>query len=354
MSVYPAVDAAQTSTRIHQIDSPRSVIAGSENPIPVTVTVYYNNTIAGDHLLVGILDAGLTPQRIVPGVVVSSTDPCVNQPEAAALCEITTRAGSGAEGIAFQIGGIFGGKRGPGPWNLNITSALFNLQNSIISGSVSSSLFEVILTPVPLNVVVPSPVAVSIDGVRQPPGPTSVGVALGQHNITVPDLVQVDQSTRLRFDYWSDGYPTTLRNIVVTGTTTLQAVYVTQNLLTLMGVQQNLEQNATGAGWYDATANATFSANRYEPITGVLGAIGGRLSFQGWYENGQLVTNSPTGTISMDKPHTLTAIWGVDYSTPAAIMLGIIAVIIIFLALLRRRNEPPHARRRSKSRRKHS
>lgn len=347
--MYPAVEAAQT-TRVYQVTGPSSVVAGSENPIPVATTVYYNNTLPGYQLVVGILDAGLLPETVVPGVVISSSDPCVNQPEPAALCVITTRTASGVERINFQIGGIFGGKRGPGTWELNITSALIDPQNNLVPGSVSGKLFEIGLTPVVLSVIVPSSVVVLVDGLQQPPGPATVGVALGQHNVTLPMLVQVGPSTRLRFDRWSDGYPSAFRRIVVTNTTSLQGVYVTENLLTLV----DAEQNATGSGWYDAATNATFSSNEYQPLTGLLGAIGGRLSFQGWYENGQLLTNSPTGTIAMDKPHTLTAVWQVDYSTPATITLGVIAAILVIILVLHRRNEPPPRRGRSKSRRKHS
>ncbi|HXZ90751.1 MAG TPA: hypothetical protein VEG61_06795 [Candidatus Dormibacteraeota bacterium] len=344
VSVFPAVEAAPTTT-IYQINSPGSEIAGSENPLPVAVTVYYNNTVSGYLLLVGILDTAMTPARIVPGVVVSSTDPCVSQSATGALCAITVSKSSGIERIYFQVGGIFGGRRHPGVWELNVTSVLIDHQGNLVAGSVSSRLFKINLTPVALNVDVPSNVAVSVDGVLQPAGPVSIGVALGGHNVTVPQLVNVSQSTRLRFDHWSDGYPSPLRSILVTNPTTLQADYLTQNLLTLIGGQGN----ATVSSWYDANKNATFSAAQSEPMSGALGV---RLLFQGWYENGQLLTNSLAGTISMDKPHTLTALWRVDYSIPAAIMLGIIAVLIIAYLLVQRRNRTTTARRGSKRRRK--
>jgi hypothetical protein len=344
---YPA-EAAQTT--IHQIISPKSVIAGSQNPIPVAVMVYYNNTVPGDGLVVGILDAALRPQRIVPGVVISSTDPCINQPELAALCTITIRAASGAERITFQIGGIFGGRRAPGTWVLNFTSALIDVQGHLVPGSVSSTIFMITLVPVALTISVPAQVAVSVDGVQQTPGPVSIGVGLGQHNITVPELVQVNETTRLRFTQWSDGYPTTLRSIVVINATTLQAVYVRQNLLTLIGAGQN----ATGTGWYDANTNATFSTNQYQPMRGVLASFGAKLVFHGWFENGQLLTSSSTGTIGMGSPHTLTAIWQVDYSIPEAILFAAVAAVIVILLALRRRKLTRPRRRRQRTRRKHS
>ena len=159
-------------------------IAGSQQPIPVTVTVYYNDTTPGYELVVGILDARAVPQSVVPGIVTTSTDPCLNQGELAARCVIKVPTASGVERIGFQIGGIFGGERGPGMWYLNMTSVLLDGKGNLVPHSMSSTIFSMNLTPVTLNVVVPGSVAVSVDGVEQAPGPSAVGVALGQHNIS--------------------------------------------------------------------------------------------------------------------------------------------------------------------------
>jgi hypothetical protein len=348
-SVYPTVEAAQTTT-VYQVTSPSSAVAGSQIPIPVLATVYYNNTVPGYLLVVGILDAGLSPQQIVPGVITSSSDTCINQPELAAICAITTRSASAVEQIDFQIGGLFGGRHEPGTWQLNITSALIDPQNNLVPGSASSKLFEISLTPVSLNVVVPQSAVVSVDGIAQPAGPVVVAVGLGPHNVTVPYVVEAGPSTRLRFENWSDGNPNAFRTVVVVAnTTTLRAVYVTQNMLTLV----DTEGNSTGAGWYDSDTNAKFSATQSVPVTGLLGVIGGRLTFRGWYEDGLLVSNSLSGEIAMDKPHTLTAVWQVDYSIPATIVLVIIAAIVVIFLVLRR-NKAVTRRGRSRRRRTRS
>jgi hypothetical protein len=312
--------------------------------------ILYNNTAVGNHLVVGVLDANVSPQTLVPGVVTSSTDTCSNQPELAARCIIALTKSSGVEQIEFQIGGILGGKQGPGIWVLNITSVVIDQQNNLVPDSISSKLFRINLTPVALNVNVPSNVVVSVDGVPQPAGPASVGVALGPHVLTVPQIVNVTQSTRLRFDHWSDGNPSTNRTVNITDSTTLQADYVTQNLLTLIGVQGN----QTVPAWYDSDTNATFSTDKYEPVSGGLNALGLRLSFQGWYENGQLLTASPTGSISMDTPHILTAVWQVDYTVPAAIVVLaiLVAALIVFLSVRRRKRRPPTRRRTKRVRRR--
>jgi len=342
---YPAVEAAQT-TAIYQITAPSAVVAGSQNPLPVTVTVFYNNTVPGDQLIVGILYADLSPATVVPGIVTSSTDPCAGGPMAYARCAVTVPKPSGVERIDFQIGGIFGGSAEPGSWELNVTSVLKDAHGSLIPSSVSSRLFRIGLTTVALNVDVPSNVTVSVDGVAQAPGSVSIGVALGQHTVTVPQLVNVSESTRLRFDHWSDGSPSTVRSVVISNSTTLQADYVTQNLLTLIGVGSN----ATISTWYDADSNATFSTNQYAPLPGTMSALGAKLAFQGWYENGQLFTRAPTGTVSMNKPHTLTAVWQADYLIPTAVTLGIIGAAIIALLILQRKNRTPKPTRRLRKR----
>ena len=139
--------AAQT-TAIYQVNSPSHALAGTETPLPISVTIYYHNAATGSRLVVGILDANTSPERIVPGVVVFSTDPCTNQPVASALCTIAIRKSSGVVKIDFQIGGIFDGTAQPNVWNLNVTSLLIDHQNNLVPGSVSRKLFKIDLTQV--------------------------------------------------------------------------------------------------------------------------------------------------------------------------------------------------------------
>lgn len=344
--VLPGVNAAQ-ATSIHQLAYPPQALAGGLIPIPITATVYYNNTIPGNTLVVGILDADLTPQRITPGLVTSSPDSCLDQGVAAARCQMTIKSPSGAEHLSFKIGGIFGGRVTQGTWDLNITAALFDRSSMLIVNSVSTTLFKIQLTPAAFKLIVPSGANVTIDGVQQPPGPAQVGVALGMHNITVPALVQVDPSTRLRFDHWSDGLTEPNRTIVVNRDMSLEAVYVTQNLLTITGPQAA----SIGAGWYDESETATFSVAAVEPMAGILGALGGKLRFQGWYENGELITSETTGTISMNRVHTIAAVWQADYTQPIVIVLAI-AIILAFTYLIARKRTTKRTRRSSHRSRK--
>jgi len=142
--------AAQTTT-IYQVNSPSHALAGTETPLPISVTIHYHNAATSSRLVVGILDAGSSPERIVPGAVVFSTDPCINQPGASALCMIAVAKSSGVVKIDFQIGGIFDGEGQPKVWNLNVTSLLIDPQDSLIPGSVSSKLLKIDLTQAASN-----------------------------------------------------------------------------------------------------------------------------------------------------------------------------------------------------------
>jgi len=142
--------AAQT-TAIYQVNSPNHALAGTETPLPISVTIYYHNAATGSRLVVGILDASSSPERIVPGVVVFSTDTCINQLGASALCTIAIAKSSGVVKINFQIGGIFESGGQPKVWNLNVTSLLIDPQNNLIPGSVSSKLLKIDLTQVASN-----------------------------------------------------------------------------------------------------------------------------------------------------------------------------------------------------------
>ena len=336
------------STRIYELVQPSHAVAGSQDPVEVTAIVYYNNTTRGNYLVTGIVDQDTTPAEISPGIVTSSPDPCLNQPVLAALCVSGITATSGAEHLDFKIGGILGGKRVPGTWDLNMTTALFDTTHNLIPKTKSTVLFGIQLTPVALNVTVPSPVAVSVDGVQQPSGPAVVGVALGEHNVSVPALVQVDPTTRLMFDHWPDGSTDTNRTILITSNANITVTYVTQNLLTLTGPQAT----STGAGWYNEEEPATFSVAQTEPMAGLLGNFGGQMKFQGWYENGQLLTSSTTGTISMNRPHTITAVWQADYSEPALILTGIVIIFALAYLMVRRRTNKPARRRPHRGRKR--
>lgn len=115
----PSVHAQSTS--IAELRYPSRMSAGSLDPISVTATVSYRDSPAGYLLVIGIVDMGLKPAKVVVGMPTSSPDHCAYQPVIAPYCSITTSSSSGTERLEFKIGGIFGGPMAVGNWNLNMT-----------------------------------------------------------------------------------------------------------------------------------------------------------------------------------------------------------------------------------------
>lgn len=304
----------------------------------VSATVSFQDAPLNSSLFVAVIVAHSNPQQLVPGFVTTASPfTCLNQGGLQALCVAKLPSSSGSESVQFKIGGIFGGGQlAVGTWALNVTAGMLDANNNLIPSSVSSAAFGVEITPLSLTVNVPSQVTVTFDGVSQNAGPVSLGAAAGSHNISVSPLARVNDNTRLRFDTWSDGFTEPNRTITLQSSSIIEAAYVTQYRLSVTNAV-----NVTGEGWYDANSSATFATNQIQPMTGILGLLGGKLTFQGWYENGAEVANSTSGAVNMDQPHALTVNWQPDYSMPitiiAVLALVVVGVFIATTLMLRKR-----------------
>jgi hypothetical protein len=192
-----------------------------------------------------------------------------------------------------------------------------------------SILYAISPTTSRLEIQVPPDVSVTVDGVRQPPGPVQLSVALGAHTATVPEYQNVDPATRLKFHLWN-GTEGTISSADLTYTfqlftdVSITASYDTQYRLNLVSSQEN----ATGVGWYDAGSVASFSVSSSRNLL--------FWTFQGWYEDGRQVGNTTMGSITMNSPHTLTARWVLDYVLLGGV-IGIIAVVAVGLAYYRKK-----------------
>jgi hypothetical protein len=313
---------AQTTT-ITNLRHPVHAVAGSLDPLTVTATVSYQGAKANYTLRVGVLDMD-SNNTLAPGITMSGPDKCLNQPVLLAYCVMKVPGSSGSESLEFRIGGILGEYvHPPGNWNLNITAAMYDLNGNLIPGSVSSIPFGITLTTITLTIQVPPTVNVTVDNETLPAGSASIPVIAGLHNITLPEIAPVNGMTRIRFDHWADGVNGTSRTIAMKTDASYQALYATQYRLAIIGDQGT----GTGAGWYDQGSMASFSVPAVESATGVLGILGAKLNFQGWYENGTIITTHTSGTISMNQPHTITAVWQVDYTMPL-IVAGVVIVVV--------------------------
>lgn len=229
----------------------------------------------------------------------------------AAGCPIVPTSSSGSESVTFTLQ-LYSVKT----YGLTIFVAIADSSVNVIQEATSKQDFSITVSNmVSLNVHAQSPVVVTLDGAPQSPGNVFVTLSPGSHTISAPSMVQVDNSTRLRFDHWEDGSTSTTRILNLQDDTTLTANYITQYRLTLV----SNEGIATGSDWYDSGAVASFSVpSRYEVIW----------VFQGWYEGTSLVASSSSGSISMNAPHALVARWGPDYIVIGGIIGVILGVVI--------------------------
>jgi hypothetical protein len=233
-----------------------------------------------------------------------------------------------------MIGGILASPLSQGSWKLNITAALFTSNGTLVKNSASSNLFTITVSPAILTVQVPVAVAATVDGKQQPLGPIQLPLQRGTHTISVPTTAQMNSTTRLSFNGWADGFVGPNRTVTIQTTSTYKAVYVTQYLLEISGQPSS----ASSQDWYDAGSIATISVPQTEPMPGILGLLGGKQGFQGWYENNQLLSNSPSSVIIMNKPHTLTVVWTADYTLPIVIAgLVLVALGLAYFVISRKR-----------------
>jgi hypothetical protein len=201
-------------------------------------------------------------------------------------------------------------------------SSTYNLCIDATAGSQPIS-FSVI-DKYTLTVNVPSSITTTLDGVPQGGGNLVVQLSPGTHAISVPDIVQLDSNSRIKFSSWSDGSTQLTRIFDLESDAQITANYITQYRLTLL----TSEGVATGDEWTDSGSTAKFAVSASISMNGTIGLLGGKYDFQGWYERTSLITLHNNGSILMNSPHTLTAKWSANYTQPALIFGLIMGAII--------------------------
>lgn len=178
-----------------------------------------------------------------------------------------------------------------------------------------------------LGVSVPNQVSVTIDG-TQSAGSTSLQLSPGVHTISVPDIVQIDSTSRLKFNGWSDGSTQLMRSFDLESDTEISATYVTQYLV-------NATSDSTlQSGWYDQGTVVQFTVNNTQLVNQYRLLVGG---FSGWYNNGQLIANSASTLLTVNGPVNLTDSW--NY-LPVLIPLLIVVIVAVILFFARRGTIP--------------
>jgi hypothetical protein len=232
-------------------------------------------------------------------------------------------------------------------WDLVLVAILANSSLDILNDSESDYSFTInVSVALTLQITVPNPVTITVDGINQSQGSISLLLVTGPHNVTIPEVVQVSNDTRLKFEGWSDGVPYANRTILLNHYVSLKANYTHQYFLMIEGPAP-----VSGIGWYDQGTNATFSVNsKMEPMVGVLGLFGGRIEFQGWYDHDQLITTAETSSIQMNTSHSIQARWHANYTIPVALVIS--ALILLSYAIVSYNRRPRRLKTTRRARRK--
>lgn len=323
--IVPAVHAQ--STNVTNVTYPGHVSFDLEHgttdpPLVVEATISYSDAKPGYFLAVGVFD-------------LSSGDPVLGTGGSAGVCDskyaacvIGLTSSSGLDQVQFSLVGY------RMTMSMAIVAVLYDQTRNLIYESESDYVFTVTLTyTLALRVRVPGSVSVSVDGTAQPAGSVWLNLVPGDHVVSVPEIVMVDNVTRVKFQHWSDGVQETSRSVSLHHQTLLTAEYVTQYLLNAT----TLHGRSMGIGWYDEGSTASYSIQSTTvPMENVLGLLGGRWVFEDWYEQGELITKSSSGTVMMIGAHALIAHWTADYTLPV-VFLGGLAMVSLVLILIRRR-----------------
>jgi hypothetical protein len=184
-----------------------------------------------------------------------------------------------------------------------------------------------------LTLQVPSAVHVTVNATDRGSGLVQLFLPPGKYQLTVPVDVQMENSTRLAFNNWSDGSFISNHTIYLRSNLTIRAEYRRQYLVT---INSGLDTSANMV-WVDEGSPVDFSVpNEVVPMNGLLGLLGGKWVFDGWYENGSLVTSSKGGSIIANEPYSLNARWQPDITLPVLVLI-IVAALTIWLAYRRHR-----------------
>jgi len=177
-----------------------------------------------------------------------------------------------------------------------------------------------------LDLSIPYRVDALVDHTLYSSGRIELSLCPGLHTVTVPSIINISDSSRLRFDRWSDGSKDPSHALNLTSDVSLAPVYAKQFKLTIISPFRNLAD-----GWYDEGSTVIIAAPASQLVNGFLGVLGVRFEFVGWYENGAVSLTSSNGTIKMDADHTLVEGWTTDYMVPIAtvdLILAIVGIVV--------------------------
>jgi hypothetical protein len=291
----------------------------------VSFTVDYSGITAGsDYLVAGVTNSART-EWIAGSVITSNPDNCPPNTGTDALtasCAYQPAQAQGSENLAFSVT-----LNSTGTYSFS-TAALIQYPGCSASGSWCTAAYQnsnpfsiTLVDKFTLTVSIPDQVSVTLDGVPQGVGSTSSQLSPGTHVISIPDIVQLDSTSRLKFNGWSDGSNQTTKTFNLEKDSEIDATYVTQYLVT------STTDSTLQSGWYDRGTLVQFTVDNTQLVNEYRLLLGG---FDGWYNASQLMTKSPSASFPVDGPLNLSDKWNYLPYIPPVLIVAIVAVILFF------------------------
>jgi len=164
-------------------------------------------------------------------------------------------------------------------------------------------------------------------------GSTEIMLPVGEtYSLSVPAQVDLQNSTRLIFNGWSDGNNQSERSILLDGDVKVVGAYRHQYLLQVSSIVSTYSYSE----YYDPGSNVTLQVETSVSVNSSLSLLGLKYNFQGW--SGDVNSQSNRVNFTMNSPKSIKANFSVDYTPlvlPGILILGIIGAIV--LVLLRRK-----------------
>ena len=291
----------------------------------VSFTVNYGGASAGDYLIISVWD--VNANNYASGSTINSyPDSCPQITGtyswaagcAYALSNLQAAPDYATETVSFALA-----MNSVGTYQFSPLAAIEDTSFNVLASSpTTQNEFSIsVLDKFTLTVSLPSQVPLTLDGVQQGAGSTNLQLSPRAHEMSVPDIVQLDSTSRLKFNGWSDGSNQTMRTFDLESDTEIVATYVTQYFVT------STTDSTLQSGWYDQGTVLQFTVDNRPLVNKYRLFVGG---FDGWYNMGQLRANSPTTSLTIDGPINLSDRWNyLPYFPPVLIVVIVAAILLL-------------------------
>jgi len=358
---FGATNVHAQTTSISTLPSLLPVLVNSNEVIELSVS--YSG---GRNLIIGIID--VSTEDYVKGVG-SALLPTRNCKDPSTACmRVVTSTDSGTITVSFEVVAPMLA----GDWKLKAIASIADDNYNSIQSSKSESPLPTIRVYDKANLIIllPPLISVQVDGVEQEPGNIALNLSPHKHSILVPQILPMNDTTRFRFIGWGDSdckgrrscrdsctSPSNSPNRTVDtsalppGETSwwLWARYVIQYKVTVTSplsyeviVGSSPFSLVPKEDWYDESTVLFLSVPASpQSMNNILGALGAKWIFDGWYTNVRYLANSSTVPFFVRTPIAVEARWRPDYTTPIRIAQPILivlgALVLVYLILRRTR-----------------